>query len=190
MEYLEEIVKAILTVVLAVFGSALTFNIKFAKEFKTKKRAEFLEKQLSEFYGPMKILHREIRTLSDMRVHDLSVFREHADPEHTKHDQQHADLIAKHNIEIQTIIIPIYEQMKSLLLAKVHLAEPEVIEGYDKFYLFLRRWLDHLEKPIGSRFPSEAAIKLVDESKEPVDYFKLVEQQFEEKRIEYTNLIK
>ena len=190
VDFLIEIGRVIVTAGVAVIGSALTFKSQFAKEFKTKKRAEFLEKQLSEFYGPMKILHREIRVLSEMRERERSIFREHADPQNAKHDQQHKDLIDKHNKELQTLIIPAYEKMRSLVLEKAYLAEPDIIAGYDKLCEFVKRWQDHLEKPIASQFPFKAAMELVEEATEPVEYFTLLEQQFEEKRTEYTNLFK
>lgn len=182
--------RVILTATLAVAGSALTFKYKFSREFRTKKRAEFLERQLSEFYGPMKMLHREIRVLSDTRVRELRAFHEHADPQNPRHDQRHANLITKHNKELQTLIIPAYEKMKTLISAKSHLAEPEIIAGYDNFYRFVKGWQDHLEKPIGSRFNFKAAMELAEEMLEPIEYFALVEKQFEEKRTEYTSLFK
>lgn len=187
---MEEFFKALFTAGLAVLGSLLTFKYQFSREFKTRKRAEFLEKQLSEFYGPLKILHREIRVLSEMRVRETQAFDKYAREESARHDEKHAELIEKHNEELRSLIIPTYEMARELFLKKAYLAELEVINGYDAFFLFLKSWRDHLEKPIGARFPSRAAIELSEERPEPVLYFKLVEEQFEQKRVEYSSLFK
>ena len=183
-----DIGKILLTAILTVLGSALAFKYKFVPELRTTKRAEFLEKQLSELYGPLKILIRKVRILSENRVHELQAFHKYAKPEVPKHDEQHVQLIKKHNEELRAIIIPAYEEMATLLSTKAHLAEPEIIEGFDIFYRFLKTWQDHLGKPIAERFPGPAAIELGDEHKEPHGYFVLIEQQFEQKLQEYRSM--
>lgn len=180
--------KILLTAILAGVVSALAFKYKFIPEFRTTKRAEFLEKQLSELYGPLKVLIRKVRILSENRVHELQAFHKYARPEVPKHDEQHVQLIEKHNQELRSIIIPAYEEMATLLSTKAHLAEPEIIEGFDPFYHFLKAWQDYLAKPIAERLPVRAAIDLGDKHKEPLDYFVLIEQQFEQKRKEYRSM--
>ena len=78
--------------------------------------------------------------------------------------------------------------MAKLISTKSHLAEPEIIEGFDTFYRFLKTWQDHLAKRIAERFPGPAAIELGDEHKEPHDYFVLIEQQFSQKLKEYRSM--
>jgi hypothetical protein len=133
-----ELGKILLTAVFTALGSALAFKYKFIPEFSTTKRAEFLEKQLSELYGPLKVLIRKVRIISENRVREFQAFHKYARPEVPKHDEQHAQLMAKHNQELRTIIIPAYEEMAKLLSTKAHLAEPEVIEGFDPFYRLAR----------------------------------------------------
>jgi hypothetical protein len=180
--------KIILTAILTALASLLAFKYKFIPEFRTTKRAEFLEKQLSELYGPLKLLIRKVRILSENRVNELQTFHKYAKPEVPKHDEQHARLIEKHNQELRLIILPAYEEMETLLSTKVHLAEPDIIEGFDPFYRFLKIWQDHLAKPIAERLPALAAIEFGDEHKEPRDYFVLIEQQFERKLKEYRSM--
>jgi len=180
--------KILLTAILTVLGSALAFKYKFIPEFRTTKRAEFLEKQLSELYGPLKILIRKVRIITENRARESQAFYKHAKPEVPKHDEQHVQLIEKHNQELRCIIIPAYEEMAKLLSTKAHLAEPEIIEGFDPFYRFLKTWQDHLAKPIAERLPLRAAIELGEEHKEPHDYFVLIEQQFERKLKEYRSM--
>lgn len=183
-----DIGKILLTAILATVGSALAFKYKFIPEFRTTKRAEFLEKQLSELYGPLKVLIRKVHIISENRVHESQAFHKYARPEVPKHDEQHVQLLEKHNQELRSIIIPAYEEMATLLSTKAHLAEPEIIEGFDPFYRFLKTWQDQLAKPIAERLPVQAAIDLSDEHKEPRDYFVLIEQQFEQKRKEYRSM--
>jgi hypothetical protein len=108
---LGDIGKILLTALFTAIGSALAFKYKFIPEFRTTKRAEFLEKQLSELYGPLKILIRKVRILSGNRVRELEAFHKYAHPENPRHDEQHAQLLEKHNQELRTIIIPAYEEM-------------------------------------------------------------------------------
>jgi hypothetical protein len=183
-----DIGKILLTAVLTALGSALAFKYKFIPEFRTTKRAEFLEKQLSELYGPLKILICKVRIVSENRMREYQAFHKYARPEVDKHDEQHVQLMTKHDQELRTIIIPAYEEMAILLSTKAHLAEPEVIQGFDPFYRFLKTWQDHLAKPIAERLPGPAARELGEEHKEPHEYFALIEQQFERKLREYRGM--
>lgn len=152
------------------------------------KRAEFLRKQISELYGSLKILIRKVRILSENRDRELQVFLKYANLEVLKYDEQHTELIEKHNQELRSIIIPAYEKMATLLSTKAHLAEPEIIEGFDTFYRFIKTWQDHLSKRIAGGLPGPAAIELGGGHKEPREYFELIEQQFEQKLKEYRNM--
>lgn len=183
-----DIGRIILTSGLTLLVAALAFKYKFMPEFRTTKRAEFLEKQLSELYGPLKILIRKVRILSENRVHELQAFHKHGKSEVPKHDEQHKQLLNKHNQELLDFIIPAYEEMVSLISTKAHLAEPEIIENFDNFYRFLKIWKDHLAKPIAERFPILAAIEIGDEHKEPVEYFLMIEEQFHQKLTEYRSM--
>lgn|ERR1700680_153168 len=183
-----DIAKILLTVFLIVLGSALAFRYKFMPEFRTTKRAEFLEKQLSELYGPLKIAIRKARTMSENREREKKAFHRYAEPGDPKDDERHAQLMQKHNQELRSIIISAYEEMAILISTKAHLAEPEIIEGFDPFYRYLNTWQDHLTKPIAERFPGPAARELADENKEPREYFALIEQQFEQKLKQYRNI--
>ena len=183
-----DMVKILLTAALTVLGSALAFKYKFMPEFKTTKRAEFLEKQLSELYGPLKVLIRKVRILSENRVNESRLFHKYATPENPEHDKQHLQLMDKHNQELRSIIIPAYEQMATLLSTKAHLADLDIIDGFDSFYRFVKIWQDHLAKPVAERFPASAAIELGDEHKEPRQYFLLIETQFEQKLEEYRGM--
>jgi hypothetical protein len=183
-----EMVKILVTAVLAALGSALAFKYKFMPEFRITKRAQFLQKQLSELYGPLKVLIRKVRIVSESRVHELQAFHKYAKPENPEHEKQHQQLMEKHNQELRSIIIPAYEHMGTLLSTKAHLADPDIIDGFDAFYRFLKTWQDHLARRIAERFPAQAAIELGDEHKEPHEYFLLIETQFEQKLKEYRSM--
>lgn len=190
MDLAYEILKLLLTAGFAAGGSILVWKYQFTKQFTIQKRVEFLEKELSEFYGPIKFLHREIRALSDKRFREMEVFHKHASPLNPTDDGKLQALIEKHNKELEEIIIPKYRKIRDLFEAKGFLADARIIGGYENFCTYLRSWEEHLEKPIGSRFPSGAAAQLAMEHPEPLFFFDLIEEQFEKKKIEYETLFK
>jgi hypothetical protein len=183
-----DVCKILLTAGLAALFSGLAFWFKFLPEFRTTKRAEFLEKQLAELYGPLKVMIRKVRILSEARVHEMNVFTKYARIDVPEHDRQHAELLEKHNQELRSVIIPTYEKMETLLSTKTHLAEPDIFGGLDAFFRFVKVWKDHLEKPIGQRFPSTAAAEIAEQNKEPREFFELIERQFQQKLTVYREM--
>ncbi|MCH7922724.1 MAG: hypothetical protein IH975_06815 [Nitrospinae bacterium] len=178
---------AIAGIVAALVSYAL-WRLRFTQEFRTRKTAEFLEKQLSEFYGPMLMCIKQVRSITQLRYEEESLFQTYMNPEIEDDRKNYSELIEKHNKQHRESIMPIWEQMLDLFETKSHLAEPEVVEHYERFVKFTRLWGDHLEKPIGLALPLEAASQLSERYPEPVDFYNLTEAQYNEKKLEFREL--
>ena len=126
-------ISPILSAVAAALGSLAVWNYKFSKEFKTRKTAEFLEKQLSEFYGPVLMNIKQVRSLTQLRYQEFSLFETYAHPKSVDDSQKHQELIQKHNKEISETIIPLWERILELFETKSHLGEHGIVEHYEEF---------------------------------------------------------
>lgn len=182
------LINSIVAGLVAGLVSYVLWKKKFTIEFKTGKTAEFLERQLSEFYGPMVICIKQVRTIGESHHEEFRLFDEYGRPESKEDDRKHIELIDKHNREYKEIVLPLWERMLELFSNKGHLAEQNILDGFDQFFRFVKEGRDHLEKPIGQRFPLQAAREIVEKYREPVDFYKLIESQYNEKRAELRGL--
>ncbi|MDV2495839.1 MAG: hypothetical protein RX316_06450 [bacterium] len=174
---LVELINPIVAGLVAGLVSYVLWKKKFTMEFKTGKTAEFLERQLSEFYGPMVVCIKQVRSIGELHLEGFNMFDRHGRPESEEDSRKHAELIDKHNIEYREIVLPLWERMLELFSNKGHLTEPNILDGFDQFFRFVKEWRDHLEKPIGQRFPLQAAGELAEKYREPVDLYELIESQ-------------
>ncbi|MCH7806943.1 MAG: hypothetical protein IH995_07355 [Proteobacteria bacterium] len=129
-----------------------------------RRKADFIEKQLSEFYGPIVSLRAEIKAHSELRVKIQNVasskweelFSRVKTPEardklSQKRYPQFQAIIEYDNTKLREELIPAYQKMITLFRDKMWLAEPETREYFDDLVEFVDIW----ERSLRNTLPPE-----------------------------------
>ena len=132
---------------------------------RAKRKAEFLTRQLDEFYGPLLSLHNEIRARSELRVkvdnaldtaHVKAMLKAGRDMVEIVSDTHVPGIVQSVRDANQTfreILMPLYGQMVDVFRSKLWLAEPETRNYFSTLIEFVDVW----DKILADRLPRDVA---------------------------------
>jgi hypothetical protein len=127
-----------------------------ARHYRNRKAYEFAERRLNELYGPLCSRLGQLKADGELKV---AIFqakdaawkekckRKSAPPfDHEQAFEPYAKSIEYENRHFRESVIPLFDEMLTILNEKRHLAYPSTLRFYDPFYRFVQlwhRWLDH-----------------------------------------------
>lgn len=125
------------------------------KEWRKQKTVEYIDRQLREFYSPLLACHKEIETLSNLRVKigqktgefNREAVENRGGLSHEKCIELSKELgdkfdrqILYENKQFEEKQLPLYEKMLTIFGNNIHLAEPSTLKYYEEFYEFVEIW--------------------------------------------------
>lgn len=179
----------LLPALISILSAILVFEWKFRREFQTKKKAEFLEKQITEFYNPMVVLRKKILAQSKIRVEVEKILDEDCKSGfyRRRDDDIFSKIIEKHDKDFENIIMPNYRKMLEIFDDKYYLADESVQEWYNEFYRFVHLWDDWLYGPLQQlEFESKNRLEIKEER--VTKFYELLEKYLKDKTSEYKKL--
>lgn len=139
------------------------------KQLSVKRRNDFLEKQLSEFYSPMAGWRKSILAKSTLRE-KVSVASDKAWRQETSdHDKismmsdddiekkflPYEEIIDDHNDQLRDELIPSYKKMLETFTDKYWLADFKTRTYYQDFFEFVEIWNRHIKKALPGKVIAE-----------------------------------
>lgn len=159
-----------------------------ARQIRTQKRLESIERQLREFYSPMIGCLKKIRAKSELRFEiekasNLAwqkICKEHPKPflDHEKHFEPFRKSILYDNRQLRKELIPLYDKMVSIFTDKLYLAESSTKKWYSELCRFVELWHRWLAESI-----SAEVIQKLDHTEERLKpFYQDLENQLEKLR--------
>lgn len=120
-----------------------------------KRKLDFCERQLNEFYAPMHARRTEILALSNFRLHVSSVsgavhgeyaksMEEMSPSDKGRYSKQLCDTFLTHipydNKQLEEVILPLYRDMQRLFMEKLSYADPDTVDYFDTLVGFNESW--------------------------------------------------
>lgn len=183
MENFIKIFDSIKTPLFAIISALMGtfFGYKFGvKQLVLRKRLEFIEKQIKEFYSPMVSLVTDINSkikltnkISKISDEEWSkIFkglgpREYEILRKDNNIVKFSKIFDYHKEEFLREIFPSYKKMLEIFREKFWLALPETRKWYNDFSDFIGIWDRHLEKSL----PLELGLRIGHAGKELVPFF-------------------
>lgn len=132
-----------------------------SKNDKARRQAEFLEKQLSEFYGPLLGIRTEIKARSNLREvlgnatgrawHRLTSSNEEW-PQRLATEMNKLPEFGQQNVHeweaFREITMPLYRRMIQIFRDKMSLADQDTRGYFDELLMFIDIWERHIAKKI------------------------------------------
>lgn len=155
---------------------------------RARRRAEFISRQLNEFYGPLVSLRAEILTLSKLRVKLQSAAdatwrklvaeeRERGGATATRRlsEERFSEwqaLTEDENRQLHEKLIPGYQKMVGTFRNRMWLAEPETRAYFGGLVEFVELWERHLRKTI----PIEVLVEMEHTEEKLKPFYSHIEQ--------------
>jgi len=146
------------------------------KQVMIRKKLDFVELQLREFYSPLLGCHKEIRAKSELRLKISNAASEawkekcekNSEPSinHEKKFEPYKKLIEYNNEQLRNDLLPLYHNMLMIFRKNYWLAEPQTRKWYSELCDFVEIW----DRWISESIPKEVIEKL-DHSEERLKPF-------------------
>ena len=161
-----DIMMSVLTYVVPTLASAGITYFFTARHYRRRKKYEFAERRLNELYGPLCSHVGQLKADSGLRV---AIFQAKNEAWQDKckrspvpflnHEKAFAPFrrsIDYENRQFCDAVMPIYDEMLTILNTKRHLAFQSTVAHYDAFCRFVQLWHRRLDDAI----PGEAIEKI------------------------------
>lgn len=154
-----------------------------------KRRADFVGRQLTEFYGPIFSLRAEIRERSELCKQIQSVahnewkelcLQRGSQQRQDERWPEYADIIEYDNELFQDTIFPMYQTMMSIFREKMCLAEPETRNYFGRLVHYVNIWERHFQK----RIPPEVITKINHSEENLVEFYANIQKIHDDLRAE------
>ncbi|HEY0104463.1 MAG TPA: hypothetical protein VGB91_00150 [Rhizomicrobium sp.] len=186
----------VLTILISAFAGLLGVGLGgwiANRNDKARRRAEFLNRQLSEFYGPLLSLRAETNAKGELRDRLSSIASEQwqnicaeyegASPQ-AKRDglseryDRFGKMIEYDNGQLRTALMPAYREMLSVFRDRMWLSEPETRRYFSTLVEFVEIW----ERFLSETIPREVLVAVEHSEKKLIPFYDHVERKVDSRR--------